>query len=210
MIKRCLLDTPNAAALIDTAKTQYREVRQGVGDFDADHHRKAFDLTPLIDALNTYVQNYDVWNYDKCKAHWCKVVGGLQRKLPAHVINEYCRPDRAFMVNGESPDFLDLVLPRVGYKDGHEVYGLDWFLTKVCDNGKIGDSWAVRQTGAGQLILDTGRSRIQASDRVVRINSSLTNATALDRLKNVRTQQIEDELQNDLETCMRAGGRPGI
>jgi hypothetical protein len=123
MIKRCLLESPNAAPRIDTAKTQYREVRQGVGDFDADHHRKAFDLTPLIDALKTYVQNYDAWDYKKCKAHWGKVVGGLQRKLPAHVINEYCRPDRAFMVNKGPPDFLDLTLPRVGYKEGNEEYG---------------------------------------------------------------------------------------
>jgi hypothetical protein len=203
MIKRCLLESPNAAPLIDTAKTQYRDVRQGVGDFDADHHRKAFDLTPLIDALNTYVQNYDAWDIEKCKAHWCKVIGGHQRKLPAHVINEYCRPDRAFMVNTGPPDFLDLTLPRMGYKDGRDEYGLDWFLTKVYDNGKMGDSWAVARGASirrGPQWAHGGR----------KYDLAVTDAKALDRLKNVRTQQIEDELQNDLETCMRAGGRPGI
>ena len=28
--------------------------------------------------------------------HWCKVVGGEQKLLPAHMVNEYCRPDRPF------------------------------------------------------------------------------------------------------------------
>jgi hypothetical protein len=198
MIKRCLLESPNPAPLIDTAKTQYREVRQGVGDFDAEHHRKAFDLTPLIHALKTYVQNYGAWDGEKRRAHWRKVVGGLQRKLPAHVINEYCRPDRAFMVNGGPPDFLDLTLPRVGYKNGNEEYGLDWFLTSVYAKGKLGDAWAcARGLMGGRACGGVGDERFQ-------------DDTALDRLKNVRTQQIEDELQNDLETCMRAGGRPGI
>jgi hypothetical protein len=229
MIKRCLLESPHAAPLIDTAKTQYRDVRQGKGDFDADHHRKAFDLTPLIDALKTYVQNYDAWDNEKCKAHWCEVVGGLQRKLPAHVINEYCRPDRPFVVNGGPPDFLDLTLPRVGYKEGNKEYGLDWFLTKVYDNGKMGVSWAAHRTRyeSGCLFYESvilaGWGQ-QASGRptigsfffgdsthfpAARLGIS-DDVTALDRLKNVRTQQIGDELQNDLETCMRAGSRPGI
>jgi hypothetical protein len=207
MIKRCLLESPNAAPLIDTAKTQYRDVRQGVGDFDADHHRKAFDLTPLIDALKTYVQNYAAWDIEKCKAHWCKVIGGHQRKLPAHVINEYCRPDRAFIVNKRSPDFLDLTVPRVGYKDGNEERGLDWFLTKVYCNGKMGDSWAGIRAHISQVVHYTIRG---GSPQMLYSSSAAIDATALDRLKNVRTQQIEDELKNDLETCMRAGGRPGI
>jgi tRNA A-37 threonylcarbamoyl transferase component Bud32 len=203
MIKQCLLQSPDAAALVDTAKTQYRDVRQGKGDFDADHHRKAFDLTPLIDALKAYVQNLNAWDAKKCEAHWCKVIGGHQRKLPAHVINEYCRPDRSFVVNHGPPDFLDLTLPRVGYKDGPQVYGLDWFLTEVYSNGKMGESWAAsreqwKRRGGWSCV---GRARFMPL---------INDMAALDRLKNVRRQQIEAELKNDLETCMRPGGRPGI
>jgi hypothetical protein len=214
MIKQCLLQSPDAAALVDTAKTQYRDVRQGKGDFDADHHRKAFDLTPLIDALKAYVQNFDVWDDKKCEAHWCKVIGGHQRKLPAHVINEYCHPDRSFFVNNGPPDyltlppdFLDLTLPRVGYKSGNEEYGLDWFLTQVYDNGKMGESWAASRS---QLVGLRAEKRVRSSYVVRREGQLRSDMAALDRLKNVRTQQIEAELQNDLETCMRAGGKPGI
>ena len=57
-----------------------------------------FSLKGLTGALQTYVDNVEkVWNYDqRAVDHWCKVVGGEQKLLPAHVVNEYCRPDRAF------------------------------------------------------------------------------------------------------------------
>ena len=61
-------------------------------------HGKHFNLEGLEDALQTYVDNAaEVWKYDqRAKYHWCKVVGGEQKLLPAHIVNEYCRPDRPF------------------------------------------------------------------------------------------------------------------
>jgi hypothetical protein len=60
-------------------------------------HGKYFDLQPLLDALKTYVDNASKWNYDqRAVDQWCKKVGGAQKLLPAHVVNEYCRPDRPF------------------------------------------------------------------------------------------------------------------
>lgn len=61
-------------------------------------HGKNFSLKLLIDALQTYADNGEkVWLYDqRAIDHWCKVVGGEQKQLPAHVVNEYCRSDRAF------------------------------------------------------------------------------------------------------------------
>jgi len=60
-------------------------------------HGKHFDLQPLLDALKTYVDNVAKWNYDqRAVDQWCKKVGGAQKLLPAHVVNEYCRSDRPF------------------------------------------------------------------------------------------------------------------
>ncbi len=61
-------------------------------------HGKHFSLQSLIGALKKYVDNAEkVWNYDqRATDHWCKVVGGEQKLLPVHVVNEYCRPDRPF------------------------------------------------------------------------------------------------------------------
>ncbi len=61
-------------------------------------HGKHFNLQGLTGALQTYVDNAEkVWKYDqRADDHWCKVVGREQKLLPVHVVNEYCRPDRAF------------------------------------------------------------------------------------------------------------------
>ena len=57
---------------------------------------KHFSLQGLTGALQTYVDNYGNGIITTCSDHWCKVVGGEQKLLPAHVVNEYCRPDRPF------------------------------------------------------------------------------------------------------------------
>ena len=59
---------------------------------------KHFSLQGLTGALQTYVDNAEkVWSYDqRAINHWCKVIGGEQKLLPAHIVNEYCRPDRPF------------------------------------------------------------------------------------------------------------------
>ncbi len=56
-------------------------------------HGKHFSLKALTDALQVYVDNVGkVWKYDqRAEDHWCNVVGGAQKLLPAHVVNEYCR-----------------------------------------------------------------------------------------------------------------------
>jgi TPR repeat protein len=59
-------------------------------------HGKHFDLQPLLEALKTYGDNHRKWSSSRCQEQWCKKVGGAQKLLPAHVVNEYCRPDRSF------------------------------------------------------------------------------------------------------------------
>ena len=76
-------------------------------------HRSAhFDLTPLKNALQQYVDSYDNWerenNLDAMRAAWMEV-GILQRDLPVHVVNEYCHPDRSFFPR---PEFNEEALPR--------------------------------------------------------------------------------------------------
>ncbi len=59
-------------------------------------HGKHFNLQELTDALQVYVDNAAKWNYDqRAETQWCKV-GVAQNKLPAQVVNEYCRGDRPF------------------------------------------------------------------------------------------------------------------
>ncbi|KTC79429.1 hypothetical protein [Legionella cherrii] len=73
---------------------------------------KHFDFTPLKTALENYIKGYDVWlstrNWDAMEVAWRKV-GILQRDVPVHVANEYCRKDRAF---DPLPTFKEKTLPR--------------------------------------------------------------------------------------------------
>ena len=57
---------------------------------------KHFSLQGLTDALQVYVDKYMSGLMSDAIDHWCKVVGGEQKSLPAHVVNEYCRADRPF------------------------------------------------------------------------------------------------------------------
>ena len=61
-------------------------------------------------------------------------MGGAQRLLPAHVLNEYCHPSRSF---NPCPDFKTGPLPRTRQTDEGE-----WFTTSY-NGGKLGEKFAV-------------------------------------------------------------------
>ena len=68
-----------------------------------------FDFKSLITALDTYVTNYDRWDYHQRDEAWLNV-GKAQREVPAHIAHEYCRGDRSF---DPRPEFNEDTLPRV-------------------------------------------------------------------------------------------------
>ena len=83
---------------------------------EANAHWPSINWSPLINALETYVKNYDAWNGEQCSNHWCQQVGGAQLILPAHVINEYSHPSRPFY---PCPKWSneEVALPRTGVTD---------------------------------------------------------------------------------------------
>ncbi len=60
--------------------------------------------------MDDYVKGFEKLSDDERVAAWMKV-GLAQRNLPAHVIDEYCRPDRSFEPR---PSFNESDLPRNG------------------------------------------------------------------------------------------------
>jgi hypothetical protein len=111
-------------------------------------HGKHFDLQLLLDALKTFVDNYQPWNTEQSTEYWSKKVGGAQKLLPAHVVNEYCRPDRSF---NPCPSEWTSLLPRTR---AVEVYGSskwvkgEWF-TSSNSSEALGSSFAFSRA-AGQ------------------------------------------------------------
>ena len=92
-------------------------------------HGKQFDgFDRLINAYQGYLDKWDDWsskqrkkeqkqwirrslgfditleNFDHLDQHWCKVVGGAQKDLPVHALQEYWRKDRSM---DPTPDFKD-------------------------------------------------------------------------------------------------------
>ncbi|HQY22128.1 MAG TPA: ankyrin repeat domain-containing protein [Gammaproteobacteria bacterium] len=87
----------------------------------------------LIDAIHTYIDLCNRSSLKKVTTQWKTQVGTAQRLLPAHVVNEYCRPDRPFE---PCPDFTTPCLPRTrDTKQG------EWF-TATCDNEGLGTTFA--------------------------------------------------------------------
>jgi hypothetical protein len=74
-----------------------------------DKHGDYYYFVPLIDASQTYVDNFDNWTDGQKVKHWCEVLGGAQFLAPAHVANEYCLDDRSF---NPTPTFKEDKLPR--------------------------------------------------------------------------------------------------
>jgi hypothetical protein len=87
---------------------QGEEIRKTLSE-QAKEQTEHFDFQPLITALQTYVDNFDAWDWPQREEHWCKVVGLAQQSLPAHVRHEYCNPDHSFH---PTPSFTEKVLTR--------------------------------------------------------------------------------------------------
>lgn len=148
-------------------------------------------LDKLDKALQTYITNFDAWykasNWTAMEQCWCKQVGGAQLLLPAHVINEYCRPDRPFE---PCPSFTEKDLPRT-----RKIREGEWF-TASCMGGTLGDkfavgrAWGVEPRGACDSMWD-----LVSEGYVSEVGFSDRRACA--SLCKVRTQQ-RDQLYSTL------------
>jgi hypothetical protein len=73
------------------AKSQLQGFEQGSW---VDKHGMSANWQGLLDELKTYIEM--PWNQEKRADQWTHKVGGAQRQLPMHVLQEYCEPSRPF------------------------------------------------------------------------------------------------------------------
>jgi hypothetical protein len=52
--------------------------------------KKHYDYSPLINALQTYVDHFDLWTAAQCHTYWSTIVGKAQFETVAHVAQHYC------------------------------------------------------------------------------------------------------------------------
>jgi hypothetical protein len=103
-------------------------------------HGQYFNLNLLIEALQNYTDWSEQMNSREAENYWRTVVGGVQKLLPVHVVNEYCYPDRSLdpcptfkekLPRCRTGNFLD----ETGWTQG------DWF-TSSFNGGKLGETFA--------------------------------------------------------------------
>ena len=154
-------------------------------------HGKHFSLQPLTGALQTYVDNAEkVWKYNqRAEDHWCKVVGGAQKGLPAHVVNEYCRGDRPFE---PCPQEWEAKLPRTREMDvwdstQSKTVKSSWFVAPSSKGG-LGLNFAFYRSngpeGAGRGEWGSCRAKCVCA-------RAFADLKALQSLWKTRTQQLE-------------------
>jgi TPR repeat protein len=149
-------------------------------------HGKHFDLQPLLEALKTYVDKHGTFFFNGVK-HWSKKVGGAQKLLPAHVVNEYCRRDRQFKPCSSkwtSP------LPRSRAVFNSELDNGSWF-TPFSPSESLGVSFAFyRSAGWGRLAMASAAT----SDGGIAACGAAWPAEDLKSLQslwNARTEQLK-------------------
>ncbi len=96
---------------------------------ESTEYGKHFTLKWLMDAMQFYVDNAQNWGFDqRAITHWCETVGGEQKLLPAHVVNEYCHPERGF---DPCPQEWKSKLPRT-----RDTELISWFT--IIPGGELG------------------------------------------------------------------------
>jgi hypothetical protein len=157
-------------------------------------HGVHFSFDPLINALDTCLKHYEAGRYAEANTAWCQQVGGAQLWLPAHAINEYCRPDRSF---DPTPNFLEVNLPRSMklYRD----QGF-WF-TAEYNGGKIGVKFGVLRSSIVSASVGSDISRVYEWAR-----ASVIDHRAACALRKARHLQREELVSNLKKHELPKGG----
>jgi hypothetical protein len=99
MMLNCLPNNEKGLEIAEKLKEQYDHHKKYGVTYTLEGqtiNEKHFDFSVLINALQTYVDNFDKLDWPQREAHWCKVVGMAQRYVPAHVMQHYCDPNVPF------------------------------------------------------------------------------------------------------------------
>lgn len=140
-----------------------------------------YNLSKIKAALKNYLSGS--FYLSTMQGKWMKV-GKAQCELPAHVINEYCRPDRSF---DPLPSFKDPILPRkMTYYNA--IHGFDQELFPLLsENSGLGFEFSLARQPDRAMGWATG-----ANKWIIR--QDLLALTHLDAVRTEELKQIRDSL----------------
>ncbi len=140
-----------------------------------------FDMTPLITALQEYIDWLNYGDNEAAKTAWMKV-GKAQRDVPAHIAHEYCRSDQPFV---HWPSFEEEHLPRfLTFKDYLTEH--TWFPLASSTSGLGFDFTLVRMPGEARSSVSIGPGW----------SSAILDLVAIRRLDEVRIADLDQSREN--------------
>ncbi|WP_133130567.1 F-box protein [Legionella yabuuchiae] len=183
MLERYMDDATKAEMLVRVTEIEHTGLsytQHGVAY--CTHH---FDFAPLIQALQFYVDNYDAWyaasNWAAMEAAWMEV-GKAQRDVPAHVAQEYCRPDHAFY---PCPLFNEPALPRILTFDHWTTLRCESWFPLTSANSGLGFDFALAR---GWHLMP------RAARRVITSRVDLAAVSRLDEVRAIELTQSREHL----------------
>ena len=154
------------------------------------HQSAHFDFTPLKDALQYYDYFYETWLLEE---EWtpmrdaCLWIGKVQRDVPAHVAQEYSRPDRSFY---PMPAFNEVSLPREFKRTEDDN---PWFPLSASDSG-LGFNFAFFRNDLRKLGGSYGS--------MGRANLDLEAINQLDKVRTADLSLLREDLKPDASSRM--------
>lgn len=154
-----------------------------------------YDLKPLTDAMQEYLDHAKEWKIEQCEEHWVQTVGGEQLTLPMHVINEYTRPDRPF---NPCPKEWESKLPRstkvevFDFIHGNFTEG-SWFVAPS-DGNALGCTYAFYRAGAARCYSLIEAPFILGKKGGMEIDPDLKALRSLWATRTEQRKQLKSEL----------------
>jgi hypothetical protein len=202
MLERYMDDTTKAEMLarIDEIERIDEKNKQPIGlqyQQNGVTHRSAhFDFTPLKAALRAYIDDFNELGktsqlphqefFEVLESSW-RNVGIVQRDVPAHVAQEYCRPARSF---DRCPSFDEPTLLRsLAFYNFITSRDESWFPLGASDSG-LGFNFALVRTNRGAF----GSAWAAAKYHIAVYEEEGTaerDLAAITRLDEVRTSDLK-------------------
>ena len=174
------------------AKTQLQELETRGTEYGVH-----YDFNELLQALQTYIDQFASWNWEQRDKHWNEVIGGAQTRVPAHVANQYCHPYQDFH---PTPSFTEDSLPR----NFNLTINNNFYPLRIYSAGELGKNFAIlRDVNLVASAKETSRRLHSPSPGAVRVwddgvEGVAHDLAALTALCKMCTGQLAD-LKRQLE-----------
>lgn len=147
-----------------------------------------FNFDIMINKLEVYVQNYDIWNCLDRAAYWKNEIGKEQRNLIVHARQHFCDPNNSF---NPTPDFkCEKFMRCLKVYDSLYERWLIWDNTVRSHTSKLGQSFAICR---GNIYTESATISSEVGITAASLDMSAIQSLKKERLEDFK--MIEEKLE---------------